>query len=226
MSSRLSCAVSLALVLGTTGVAAPTARAEAPACDPAEAARVRALVDEQADRARTWNLAWGAVYGLAAAGEFTLVVTEFNPIGTFDDDFRAGALVGGLKASIGFASKLVLPMRIPRPAPLTGDACADLAAAERTLALASRRQRNGFFLNHFGGLAVNGAGALLLGLYYDTWTQAAISVGIGLAVGVASSYTAPRGAWKAHRRRARGATLVAAPLVGPGTAGAMLGVAF
>jgi len=123
--ARLGSVVLLLLALAGSAAAQPPAAS----CDPAAAAAARAIVDRDIGRARTWNIAWAIVYGAAAGLQFGMVAAEWTPLGEYDAEARAGALVGGVKASIGLASKFVLPLRlVPAPAP-TGDACADLAAA-------------------------------------------------------------------------------------------------
>lgn len=221
----------LALLLGT----APVAAASPGPCEGDDAQAIHDLLERERGKAFRWDLGWGVVYAVAAGGEFALYGAAWNPFGEATDEFRAGALIGGIKASIGLASKLVLPMRIPTipdpnlasalaqlsfgPAP---DRCQAQAAANAALRQAAKRQQRAFYLNLLGGLAVNGAGALTLGLYFDTWKQAAVSFGSGLVASVLSLWTMPRGARRAEARRRRTGTVASvgvAPIVWPGGAG-------
>jgi hypothetical protein len=121
--------------------------------------------------------------------------------------------VGAVKSFVGLAARVVTPVKVPRPA-VTGDACADLAAAQAALAKAARSERRSFWLNHVGGLALQVAGTLYIGMSADdAWVDAAISFGIGYTVGLASTYTQPRGAWREHRGGAE--SWQVAPLVTP-----------
>ena len=90
----------------------------------------------------------------------------------------------------------------------TGDACADLADATRALRESAHNEKEGFYLNHIGGLALPVGGALLLGFYFDSWEEAAISFGLGYPVSLATTYTQPRRSWRAVRS---GELTVAAP---------------
>lgn len=215
-------AVGLSLGLATTASAELTARSEQCALDNTQ---LRRFLDDQASRTRTWNLAWGTVFTVAAVGEYSMLAAGWSPLGEWNDDVRAGTLAGGIKASVGVVSKVFLPLRAVRPAAETGDPCVDLAVAETALALAAKRQKRAFYMNHFGGLAVNLAGVLALGLWADSWKQGAISFAIGAPIGIFSTYTMPRGAWKTARRRAA-RDVAMAPVVAPGFAGLVLATTF
>ena len=92
----------------------------------------------------------------------------------------------------GLPLKLTLPLRASRRHWDDPDRCAVLARAERTLVGVEDNQRvaNGI-LAHAGNLLVNAGIALILGLGYGRWTSAAISAGVGVAVGEANAFTQP-----------------------------------
>lgn len=185
-----------------------------------EDASLRGYLGDQAARIRRWKIAWGVAFAAGATFEYSLVAAQWNPFGEWDDDARAGALAGAIKASVGVVSKLVLPLKTERAAAPTGDPCVDLANAETALRRMAKRQRRSFYLNHLGGLAVNLTGVLVLGLVADTWKQALMSFVIGAPIGLVSTYTMPRGAWKTVRTPRF--TMAAAPMVVPGGGGGLV----
>lgn len=204
---------------------APAVSVMAPERCALEDASLRAYLGDQATRIKRWNIAWGVAFAAGATFEYSLVAAEWNPFGDWDADARAGALAGAVKASVGVVSKLVLPLKTERAAAATGDPCVDLANAETALRAMAKRQRRSFYLNHLGGLAVNLTGVLVLGLVADTWKQAAMSFAIGAPIGLLSTYTMPRGAWKTARTPRF--TMAAAPMVLPdGGAGLVLAGGF
>ena len=197
------------------------AAADAAACpaDAAErAAALRERLDDERASARRWRWYWAAGFGAASAAQLTGVLLEATPIGEYDAAAAASLKIGAAKSAIGMAARIVAPIRVPRPA-ITGDACADLAAAEAALARAAFSEKRSFWLNHVGGLALQVGGTLYIGLSVeDAWGDAAISFGLGWSVGLISTYTQPRGLWKMHRARERspgGLTWQLTPLAAP-----------
>ena len=77
-------------------------------------------------------------------------------------------------------------------------------------------------LNIFGGLAVNTAGLLYLGYGRGAWGSAWISFGVGTAVGVASTLTAPVQSWLLKRRLDSSHHIAAVPMIGRGSTGLAL----
>jgi hypothetical protein len=182
------------------------ARASASSCgaDAAErAASIRARLDVERGKASTWRWGWAAGFGALSGAQLTLALTETAPTGDFDEPVEASLYVGAAKSGIGMLARIVKPIKVPRPSE-TGDACADLAAAERALAITARSEKISFWLNHAGGLALQIGGTLYIGLAVeDAWTDAAISFGLGFTVGAISTYTQPRTIWKQERARMR-----------------------
>jgi hypothetical protein len=158
---------------------------------------LRAHATDAAHRIHRWNLTWQIAFGAAAAGQLGLALTEQNPLGPFDRDYQETLYVGAAKATLAVTARLVLPLRITSPAP-TGDACRDRAALQRAIADAGRRERNLFWMTHIGGLAVNAAGAIVLG-ERRSWSVGAVSFAIGYPVGLLSLYTMPRSSWHLAR---------------------------
>jgi hypothetical protein len=165
------------------------------ACDPAEAAELRAHLEQQASHARKWNIAWAITFGGAAVGSAAVALANPFP------ELQTGLYVSAGKATIGALGRVILPLRIPLPPP-NADACADVAALRKAVAVAAKRERGNFYLNHVGGILVNGGGAAIIYWKTDSIGQALLSVAIGYPVGLLSNYTAPRGSWHLHRERA------------------------
>ena len=184
-----------------------------------DADALRAHLTSQAHSVRIWNTLWAIGFGAAAAGQFALAAAEENPLGTFDRDFEETLYVGGAKATIGFAARVVMPLRVDVPAP-DADRCRELATLRASLTAIAKKERQTFWLTHLGGLAINLAGAAIL------WERRSFSVGalsfaMSFPIGPISAYTMPRGSW--HRWRSERAAWSVA--VGPRADGWTLGVA-
>jgi hypothetical protein len=172
----------------------PGAEVPAPvmsACDPAEAAELRALLERDVRWAKKWNLVWASIFGASAVGSFAVGLANPFP------ELRTGLYVSAGKATIGALGRIILPLRIPLPA-ANSDTCADIEALRKAVAVAAKRERGNFYLNHVAGILVNGGGALIV-WKYGTSGQALLSVAIGYPVGLLSNYTAPRSAWHYFR---------------------------
>jgi hypothetical protein len=169
-------------------------------CDPAEAADLHAHLEREARRARKWNITWGVIFGVASIGSLSAAVSGGFP------ELETGLYVSAGKAGIGSLSRIILPLRIAVPE-LTGEACTDVATLRKALAVAAKRERGNFFLNHAGGIAVNAAGALII-WKYGTGGQALLSVAIGYPIGLLSNYTGPRASWQRYRERTWGVSVV------------------
>lgn len=208
---------SLLVVIFLTASAPLAASADCPVDAAERGAAIRARLDGERTSLSRWRWGWAAGFGALSAGQFALMATETAPTGgEFTDADEASLLAGGVKSGIGMLARVVKPVKTPRPA-VTGDACADLEAAERALAITARSEKISFWLNHLGGLALQIGGTLYIGLSVDdAWGDAAISFGLGYAIGSISTYTQPRGVWKYHRsREAAAVTWRVTPLVAP-----------
>jgi hypothetical protein len=172
-----------------------------------ESAQLREHLAIAARNAHRWNLAWQIGFGGAAAGQFGLALASKNPIGTFDRDFEESLYVGGAKATLGFASRLVMPLRVRIPEPVA-DACTDRAALRAAVKDVARTQRKLFWMTHIGAFMVNLAGAIVLG-ERRSWSVGAVSFAVGYPVGLISIYTMPRASW--HLVRDAQWTITAVP---------------
>ncbi|HUQ01315.1 MAG TPA: hypothetical protein VM261_02415 [Kofleriaceae bacterium] len=205
-------------VVATVLVLLAAADATAQTCPPDAAARataLRARLDRERSKVKRWRIGWAIGYTVLAGGQLALVLTETAPTGEFDDAQRASLIVGTAKAALGAATRGLKTIKNPRPA-VTGDACADLAAAEAAFELTARTERKGFMIGHIANLAVHTAGSIYIGLAEDdAWDEAALSFLTGYAVSLAATYTMPRGAWKEHQRASEARTWQVAPLITP-----------
>jgi hypothetical protein len=191
---RVALVVSFILMLGLA--AGRTAHACAP--DAAEQAdAIDARLARQAHKAAVWDHGWAIGFGVLAVGQAGMGIGEWVPGRPFDDDARAGVWVGAAKSAIGSLSHLVLPLKIVRGGGET-EPCAHLAASAHALAESAKHEKEVFWLNHVGSLALNVGGALVLGLGFDAWKEGLMSFAIGYPVGLLSVYTQPRGAWHAR----------------------------
>lgn len=152
---------------------------------------MRAFDREIAD-VDAWSWTWGSVY---TAGTITEGVALSL---TRDAGTRVDLTVGIFSTGFGAATlwllplRLTLPLRAARAQKDSADRCAALARAERTLASVARDQAlaTGIFA-HLGNVAINATIALILGLGYGRWPSAALSAGIGVAIGEANLLTQP-----------------------------------
>lgn len=176
-----------------------------------------------------WSWTWGSIYAAAAVAQAAILPVESNS-GT-----RTGLAVGAISAGAGSVFLYVLPLQITLPLRSTSaawndpDRCHLLARAETTLVDGARHQAfsNGI-VPHIGNVLVNAGIALILGLGYHQWTSAAISAGVGLAIGETNAFTQPHHLPSALARYRSGA-FAAAPQgvtwwVSPSAPSAALGV--
>jgi len=150
----------------------------------ADCEAVRTQLARDAARAHGWNLAWGLGFTGASILQAAVAISPVS------ERVRDGMWVGAAKSTIGALVHAILPLRIREPS-----TCEE---AEAILRKAARDERRLFYLNHFGGLALNTAGALLLA-HVQTWREGLISFAIGYPVGVLHAYTLPRGSWHVVR---------------------------
>jgi hypothetical protein len=187
-------------------------------------------MDAEVHRLHVWSWSWGTGYAAAA-------VAQGAALAWVDQrDTRETLAVGAVSAAIGsgflFGLPLTLTVPIERLRASWGrpNRCALLADAERGLRQAAERERvSTSWSAHVGNLAFNGGLVLILGLGFGQWKAAAISAGIGVAVGEANLLTQPHGLPDALRRYEAGQlgpeatpTWTVVPLAAPHTLGASL----
>lgn len=195
MPLRAGCAL---VVVATISLS--LSRAAAAPCDADAAARadaIRAHLDREADRGHLWDLAWGTGFGVAAVAYGTMAATRWEFGLDVDDKVRDGMIIDGSKSAIAALSHLVLSFDVERAPAATGDACADLEAAQRALHATASHETQALVLNIIGDLALNGAGFLILGLHDHAWGEAGLSAGLGIPVGLVHLYTMPRASRRA-----------------------------
>ncbi len=241
--SRVVCALVVGAGVLTSGAHAWAASCPAPQDAPALAdmnaeARI-AFLEKAFDReiadVDLWSWTWGSIYAGVAVAQ-AVVIPLVHDYGTHVD-----LAVGAVSAGIGAISLFGLPLEITLPlrtARLHGDdaqRCRLLAELEATLFRVEKQQRLATgWVPHAGNVAFNAALALVLGWGFGRWPSAAISAGIGTAVGETNILTQPH-----HLSQVidlyRGGVLddpgapvswSFTPLVARGEAGVSLGIAF
>jgi hypothetical protein len=186
----------LAVTAALAAVLASVPAHAAPDCA-ADADRLRAHL-EQADRATfRWNTTWTVLFGAAAVGQVVLAVAEIKPFGTFDAATRDTYYVGAAKATLALGTRVFTPLRVSIPSP-NADRCAELLALRASLKVIAKKERQGFWLGHFGGMALNLAASGFLWSRHS-FTDGAISFGMSYPVGLLHTYTMPRKSWHLWR---------------------------
>lgn len=159
-----------------------------------KADELRVHLTEASGPISTWNTAWTIGFGAAAAGSFALVLAKWNPFGAYDANFKETMIVGGVKASFGFSSRLTVPLRVHLPS-ADADRCVELAALRKEAKEIRKKEHGVFWLTVVGGTALNLAGGAAL-WYRRSFSVGAVSFAIGFPVGLANAFTLPRSTWR------------------------------
>ena len=185
------------VALSVAGLVALATPAPAEDACGADADRLRAHLEDAAIKTRRWNVAWGIAFAGAAAGQVAFALAELNPLGDFDPAAEETLYVGAVKATLGLATRVIMPVGVDVPA-IQDDRCAELEALRSELTKIAKRERRTFWLTHLGGTALNLAGAAFLWSRHS-FKDGAVSFAISYPVGVLSAYTLPRASWKRWR---------------------------
>ena len=197
-----------AAVLGSTAGLAST-HAGAAVCPAPEGAPAVATIDSEVRIAYltqafdrevrdidAWSWTWGGIYTAGTIGQGIALGLTTNHATKID------LTVGTIAAGFGALSLTLLPLKLTLPMRSASDAakqkrlgedpCLALASAERTLLRVEKDQALATgIVPHIGNVAVNLGIALILGLGYGHWVAAALSGGIGFAVGETNAFTQP-----------------------------------
>ncbi len=212
------------LSLGVLVAASAGGEVEAATATREELGPKEAAIDDAicADHARVdgWNTAWAVTFSLAAVT--TAGLATFAPHDWFSSDARAGLYVTAGKATIGAVAKLVHPLEID-----VGRLCEDHVATSakarhKSLTEAAHEERGALLTNIVGGLALNSVSLFYLGFGRGAWENAWISFGVGAAVSVVSTFTAPTHSWLLKRRIEESHHVAAVPLLGGRSGGVAL----
>jgi hypothetical protein len=162
--------------------------------------------------ADTWNALWAMSFTVTAVG--SAGYATFSPGNKRDGDTRAALYVTAVKATAGAIAKWVAPLHLDAK-----DFCPDGhpgSARDRRalLAEAAQREQRAVLPGIVGGLLLNSLGLLYLGHERHAWENAWLSFGVGTAVSVVSTLTAPSRAWRLNRRVSRPHHLAAMPVIG------------
>lgn len=177
-ASADTCSTDYPLVLGTT----PEARL----------AFLSRAFDREIRDVDIWSWTWGSLYAGATVAQAALIPVES------DHGVKTGLAVGAVSAGAGSLFLYVLPLQITLPLRGArarwneGEMCQRLARAEHALATGAKAQAlSSGPVPHIGNVLVNVGIALILGLGYGQWKSAAISAGVGTAIGEANAFTQP-----------------------------------
>lgn len=125
------------------------------------------------------------------------MVGNFALTGVVDAEGRPARVVAGSAATAAVLTLVVLPpssLRLEDELAVlpVEDPCAALARAESALVAAAEQDRRATaWWNHVVVVAFNVGLGLVLGLGYDRWTNAALQMGVGSAIGETMLLTRP-----------------------------------
>lgn len=217
---------SKSLVVAALCLAAVSARAEGSCPLPKEAspalasasperrlAFIEGTLGDQAGASRRWAWIWGLSESALVAYNVTDAVLVVG------EPARANAVVGGAASLLPPLLILVQPpkviadqRRLAAASLLSGPSCDTLTLGESALARDAEDEAFATsWVVHVGVGVVTVAAALVLGLGYNSWEDAAITGGAVLVLGEAQTWTHPRGAIDAERRYLAGDLGSAAP---------------
>jgi hypothetical protein len=178
-----------------------------------------------------WSWTWGTTYFAAAAVQASIL-----PL-SHDYGLHVDLTVGAASAAFGSLSLFVLPLQITLPLRKARDdwgdrdRCRLIALAEASLVGAEKKQElSTGWIPHAGNVAFNAGLAVILGWGFDRWKSAAISAGVGLAVGETNAFTQPHhlstvlAKYRSGHLEDTGTSVdwSIAPLVGPSVGGVTL----
>lgn len=203
---------------------------------PDATARLHALArlfSAESARATAWTAGWGLGYAALTVGQL-LAVPALSP------EDRPDWYLGAASSAVGVAFVLVDPLEVRDAAPdfarrasaaSPEAACALLVEAEGLLARSAEHEVTGRrWYVHAANVAFNVAVGLVIGLGFKHWGSAALSAGLGIAMGEATIFTSPSllaSAWADYqggRLAAEGAAVAVhlAPQLVPGGGGLLL----
>jgi hypothetical protein len=140
-------------------------------------------------------LAWRIAYTAIAVGEIAGAAS-----GAADRDQTRSLWVGGAQSAIAALGVWGTPLRIHVPVP-TGEPCHDRVVLREAAERAAFDEEQAFWVNHIGGLILNGAGMVVLA-QMTSWRAGLISFATGYPVGLLANYTMPRASWGRVREAA------------------------
>jgi hypothetical protein len=215
-----SLVVTLSFAVVLVGASVGTAKAEQHAELGPKERKVDDAICDDFHRADRWNTGWAIAFSLAAVGSAGLAT--FAPREWFTSDTRASLYLTAAKATVAATFKLVKPLRIDVAGLCRPGEPTSARARHALLVEAADRERNALLPNIFGGLLLNSVSLLYLGWGRGDWEGAWISFGVGSAVSVASTLTAPTHSWLLRRRLDKSRSVAAVPMLGGRTRGVAL----
>jgi hypothetical protein len=205
---RLAAALAAVAVLLAPGAAgglecpAPAGADARLASMPAEQriAFLRTRLDAGRPSAEAWSWTWGVVNGALTAGQLAAIPFAGTSSG------RWTLAASAASSALGVVQVLTLPI-VPERLPDEGGGCAEVARLEGSLDRSARNVDLATgWVAQLGNVLINGAVATAAGFADHSWRTAALSFGIGCAIGEAEILTTPT-AYVGDLRRYRAADL-------------------
>lgn len=157
--------------------------------------RTKLLISEPG--AHLWTTLWLTAFS-------TALVAEVGVAPEFSTTTRWSLYLSAAKTVVALGSIVVIPARANEGRDFdawltlhstTESECSLVHEGElRLMNQAAQQARGHGWLLHSGGLALNVAASLVLGLVFHQWVQAAVSAAVGEVVGETMMWTRPRGA--------------------------------
>ncbi len=181
-------------------------------------------LSKEGERARTWTLAWGGAFGVLTIGQIAAA-----PLFAAED--KPDMYWGALSSAVGVAFTVLVPLNVltegsvfmqKARAATADDTCALIAEGERMLEIgAAQEALSQRWFAHVGNVLLNVGFGLILGLGYGHWSSGLLNMGVGIAVGEATIFTAPTeliSGWKRYRKGdlSTGISIQVVPTAGPG----------
>jgi hypothetical protein len=211
------------LALGTSPAAeSPALTPASPVETKARLEALRALLDSESARADAWTWGWSGAYVM-------ITIAQLVPVAFVDADTRIDLWVGAVSSVVGAVLQGALPLRVPSAEGLPDEPDAALAEAERRAAEGAEHERQfAAWYSHCVNVAVNAIAGLVLGLGYQHWVSAALSFGVGVAVGEVVLFTQPTRllSWARGQASSEPHALRLVPFAGPRAGGLALVGAF
>jgi|SRR5579862_8495820 len=167
---------------------------------------IRAHMDDQAVRSRTWSRGWG-IAGAALIAEGVIQAVRASNAADRTDEIVGGSSSMLIPLFILLQPPSVLADQAELEATITqsSDLCASLVRAEEFLARdANDEAMTTGTLAHVTGIGFNVALGLVLGLGFGHWKGAASVGGGGIVISEVQLLTKPRGAIRALERYRQG----------------------
>jgi len=155
-------------------------------------------VTADAMRAPDWNFWWS--FGFVAAAVGVIVVGDVVRPDWISERTRVGLHVTAAKATVGALGRSLFQLDVGYERRCLDERRQPPGMQRALVARAARAERKTFWMSLAGGLTLNTAGLLYLGLARDDWRTGAITFASGTVVSVLTLWSLPHRAWSQHRK--------------------------